>query len=65
MLATPVSVINSDRITLTMVCMERGFQDLPVGNFKFPLGFGNVATGAMRLAFLALKRLLYMHPYST
>jgi hypothetical protein len=34
----PVSVINSDRITLTMVCMERGFQDLPVGNFKFPLG---------------------------
>jgi hypothetical protein len=31
----PVSVINSDRITLTMVCMERGFQDLPVGNFKF------------------------------
>jgi hypothetical protein len=44
--------------------MERGFQDLPVGNFKFPLGaVWNVATGAMRLASWHL-RLLYaiQHP---
>jgi hypothetical protein len=50
---------DSDR-TLTMVFMEE-FQDLLVGNLQISLKRFEMATGAIRLAFLALTKRLLCH----